>query len=68
MLDAIASRSGRSMSALIRDAVRTAYGHGSSAEEDVATMRRAFGAWRGRALDGADYVEAQRSGCRLGRL
>ncbi len=64
-LDREAARTGKSISSLIRDAVNAAYGAAPSAEEDRATMRRAFGAWGERAEDGAAYVERLRSGARL---
>jgi hypothetical protein len=66
-LDAEAARTGRSISALIRDAVEAHYGSGRSADEDLAAMRRAFGAWKGRRADGEAWVEQQRSGTRLHR-
>ncbi len=64
-LDAVAKRTGRSIASLIRDAVETVYGSQGSAEEDLAAMRRAFGAWNEHALDGAAWVEQRRSGSRL---
>jgi hypothetical protein len=65
LLDDLAARTGRSIAALIRDAVNLAYGSDRSAHEDVAAMRRAFGAWRDRPEDGAAQVEQLRSGRRL---
>ena len=64
-LDAAAARTGRSLSALIRDAVEQVYGSERSAEDDLALMRQAFGSWSGRELDGATWVEQRRSGSRL---
>lgn len=64
-LDAAATRTGRSLSALIRDAVGQVYGSERSSEEDLATMRRAFGSWKARDLDGEAWVEQRRSGSRL---
>lgn len=64
-LDAVAARTGRSISALIRDAVGIVYGADRSADDDLATMRRAFGAWQERELDGAAWVDQLRSGTRL---
>lgn len=64
-LDAIAARTGRSISALIRDAVDTVYGAARSSEDDVATMRRAFGAWKDRPTDGLAWVDQLRSGRRV---
>ena len=66
-LDAAALRTGRSLSALIRDAVEQVYGSERSAEDDLAAMRRAFGAWNDHDLDGAAWVDQLRSGSRLGR-
>jgi len=64
ILDAAARRTGRSISALIRDAVETVYGTQRSSEEDLATMRRAFGCWKDHAGDGAAWVDQLRSGSR----
>ena len=65
VLDAAVARTGRSLSALIRDAVEQVYGSERSAEEDLVVMRRAFGSWKDRELDGAAWVEQRRSGSRL---
>jgi predicted lactoylglutathione lyase len=64
-LDAVAARTGRSISSLIRDAVETVYGAQRSSDEDLAAMRRAFGSWKDRDLDGAAWVDQLRSGSRL---
>lgn len=66
-LDAASARTGRSIAALIRDAVDAAYGHGRSVEEDLAAMRAAFGAWADRdgRVEGAAWVERLRPGRRL---
>jgi hypothetical protein len=64
-LDAASARTGRSISALIRDAVNAMYGDQRSVEADLAAMRRAFGSWTGRDEDGATWVEGMRSGRRL---
>lgn len=64
-LDAEAARTGRSISALIRDAVETVYGTERSSEDDLDAMRRAFGSWKDHDLDGADWVDQLRSGSRL---
>lgn len=63
-LDAEAARTGRSISALIREAVEQVYGSGRDAEEDVRAIDAAVGAWADRAVDGAGYVEDLRSGRR----
>ena len=67
-LDAAALRTGRSLSSLIRDAVEQVYGSERSAEDDLAAMRRAFGSWNDRDLDGAAWVDQLRSGSRLERV
>ena len=64
-LDAEAARTGRSISALIRDAVESVYCAERSSGDDLAAMRRAFGSWQDRDLDGAAWVERLRSGSRL---
>ena len=64
-LDAVAARTGRSISALIRDAVDSVYGAERSSDEDLAAMRQAFGSWKDHHLDGADWVEQLRSGSRV---
>lgn len=64
-LDAEAARTGRSVSALIRDAVETVYGVQRSSDDDLAAMRRAFGSWEDRGVDGEAWVDRIRSGSRL---
>jgi hypothetical protein len=64
-LDAEAARTGRSISALIRAAVETVYGVERSSDDDLAAMRRAFGSWKDRELDGEAWVDRLRSGSRL---
>jgi hypothetical protein len=65
LLDDEAARTGRSISALIRDAVTHTYGSARSADDDLRAIDAAFGAWRDRAVDGETYVESLRSGRRL---
>ncbi len=65
LLDAAAARSGRSVSALIRDAVQVVYAAERSVDDDLASIRASFGAWSDRELDGAAYVDQLRSGSRL---
>lgn len=67
VLDAEAKRTGRSISALIRDAVVTVYGVEGDPDADIAAFEEAFGAWTGRDVDGEQYVERLRSGRRLDR-
>ena len=64
-LNEASARTGRSISALIRDAVDAFYGSEHSLEGDLDTMRRAFGSWASREIDGADWVEGLRSGGRV---
>jgi hypothetical protein len=66
-LDAEARRTGRSLSSLIREAVEQVYGSERSVDDDLALMRRAFGAWKDRDLDGAAWVDRLRSGSRSER-
>ncbi len=65
LLDAEAARTGRSISALIRDAVTRTYGFRKDAEQDVQAIDAALGAWHDRKVDGETYVEGIRSGDRL---
>ncbi|MHB8341878.1 MAG: ribbon-helix-helix domain-containing protein [Mycobacteriales bacterium] len=64
VLDREAARTGRSIAALIRDAVEAAYGTGRSSADDLAAMRAAFGAWTDRDDDAAAWVDRLRSGSR----
>lgn len=64
-LDAASARTGRSISALIRDAVDSTFGSENSVEDDLDSMREAFGSWNTHELDGAAWVERMRSGGRL---
>ena len=63
-LDEEAARTGRSISALVRDAVNVVYGVKRAAEDDLAITRKAFGAWKDRESDGESWVEGLRSGSR----
>lgn len=65
LLDVEAARTGRSISALIRDAVSRTYSSGHDAADDLRAIDAAFGAWSGRGADGEAYVERLRSGTRL---
>ncbi len=72
LLDAAAARTGRSVAALIRDAVQLVYARGRSAEQDEAALRSTSGAWAagertGSTPTGEQYVERLRSGRRLRR-
>jgi hypothetical protein len=64
-LDAESTRTGKSLSALIRDAVETVYGTSRSSGDDLEIMRQSFGSWTDRDEDGASMVEGLRSGSRL---
>jgi hypothetical protein len=68
LLDAETARTGRSTSALIRDAVKIVYGVQRSSEVDRAAMRLAFGSWADRDTAGAGWEEERRSGRRLHHL
>lgn len=65
LLDAEAARTGRSISALIREAVARTYGFRRDVEQDVQAIDAAVGAWHDRGIDGETYVEGIRSGERL---
>ena len=65
ILDEVSVRTGRSIAALIRDAVEIVYGTGRSKDDDLAMMRAAFGTWRDHDEDGAEAVERLRTGSRL---
>lgn len=65
LLDAEAARTGRSMSALIREAVSKTYGDARDADTDLRAIDAALGAWKDRELHGKEYVEGLRSGSRL---
>jgi hypothetical protein len=67
VLDAEARRTGKSLSALIRDAVEKVYGARRSSTDDLDLMRQAFGSWTDREESGAAMVEKLRSGSRLNR-
>jgi predicted DNA-binding protein len=66
-LDAEAVRTGKSISALIRDAVERSYGTVRSSADDLSLMRQSFGSWTARNEDGASTVERLRSGSRRAR-
>lgn len=65
LLDAEAARTGRSISALIRDAVARTYSPGRDTEADLRTIDAALAAWGERDVDGEAYVESLRSGGRM---
>ncbi len=64
LLDELSRQTGRSMSALIREAVARTYRHVDAAPDRAAVLRSVAGAWTGRDCDGADYVEGLRRGTR----
>lgn len=66
LLDAEAARTGRSISALIRDAVARTYGSARHADDDLRSLDTAFGGWREHPVGGESYVESLRSGSRFG--
>jgi len=65
VLDAAAARTGRSISSLIREAVNVVYGADRSVDDDLATMREAFGSWRADGVSGGVWVDGLRSGRRV---
>lgn len=65
LLDAEAARTGRSISALIRDAVAQVYSANRDAGADLRAIDTALGAWDERDVDGVGYVERLRSGSRM---
>jgi len=66
-LDSESARTGKSLSALIRDAVEAMYGTSRSSAEDLDLMRQSFGSWIDFNEEGASVVEKLRSGSRLTR-
>jgi Arc/MetJ-type ribon-helix-helix transcriptional regulator len=64
-LTKLAKSTGRSMSDLIRSAVDRVYESHRTQEDDIAALRRAFGAWHSQDVDGETYVQRVRSGHRL---
>ena len=65
LLDKAAARTGKSMSALIREAVEKTYAEPTQNPEDFrAALEASFGAWNDpdQDFDGATYVERLRSG------
>ena len=67
VLDIEAARTGKSIAALIREAVEKAYGTSRSSSDDLEMMRQSFGSWSERDESGATMVERMRSGSRLAR-
>lgn len=65
LLDEESARTGKSMAALIREAVIAAHRPDRSVQDDLRAIDEAFGAWAGRDVDGAEYVRQLRSGKRL---
>lgn len=66
LLDAEAARTGRSMSALVRDAITRTYATDRGMDADLAAIDVAFGAWGDVDIEGHELVERLRSGSRLG--
>ncbi|MDR0593120.1 MAG: ribbon-helix-helix protein, CopG family [Bifidobacteriaceae bacterium] len=65
LLDLESRRTGKSMSALVREAVARAYGDGADPGSVEEVLNRAAGAWRGRDFDGEACVDRLRAGARL---
>lgn len=66
-LDTESARTGKSLSALIREAVEAMYGTMRSSSDDLDLMRQSFGSWSDHNEDGASFVDKLRSGSRLTR-
>lgn len=64
LLDKEAARTGRSVSALIRDAVEATYADSAEQDSALEKLLTAAGSWN-REVDGEEYVEGLRSGERL---
>lgn len=64
LLDDVAARTGRSISALIRDAVVYTYGSDRDVDSDLRIIESARGVWGERETDGEAYVESLRTGSR----
>lgn len=67
LLDEESARTGKSMAALIREAVTAAYRSERSVQDDLSAIDEAFGCWADRDVDGSEYVRQLRSGRRLTR-
>jgi hypothetical protein len=67
-LDAVSARTGKSISALIREAISEVYGVQRSLEEDLADMRAAAGSWAERDETSVEFVDRMRSGSRWAQL
>ena len=65
LLDEVSNRTGRSVAALIRDAVNAVYGSAESKDEDLRAFDDACGARGEHRVDGETYVAGLRSGRRL---
>ena len=59
LLDRVAQTTGASRSELVRRAVRNTYGEKTKAER-LRALEASAGAFRGRRMTGADYVDALR--------
>jgi predicted transcriptional regulator len=70
LLDRRSRAVGRTVSALIRDAIDETYGRRAtlSRTDRIAIARRTAGAWTERSESGAQYVERLRGARRLARL
>ncbi|MCL2668461.1 MAG: ribbon-helix-helix protein, CopG family, partial [Micrococcales bacterium] len=63
LLADLSRQTGRSMSALIRDAITRTYGQPAPADR-AEVLRSVAGSWADRDTDGAAYVEDLRPGTR----
>lgn len=64
-LDEESEKTGRSMSALVREAIDEKYGVDWDPEAAKAALEQAFGLWEDRDFTGQEYVEQIRTGRRL---
>ena len=64
VLDEQVQLTGRSMAALIRDAVEQAYGKPYDPQAALAALEAGLGAWKDRDFTGEEYVERMRDGRR----
>ncbi len=58
------SRTGRSLAALVRQAIDSVYG-GPAREDALIALEKSFGAWQGRDFDGKEYVGKLQRGLRI---
>jgi len=67
-LTAIGKSTGKTLSELVREAVRRSYEQGISSEQRLALLRSAFGIWKKRRMSDESYVRQLRKGKRIRNL